>query len=222
MNAAKRNDTKWIFCEKCKCSYELDNNELIDDFEDCECGGKFRYVSAEYATEKPLKSNIRMKIDGFTNKAYSICLCQEGVIIGTEQTTMEYIIIPYKDINKIKYHITPRNCEIKIQTKYDREIKVKGLNKGPAKTFVKYLEHIVSGKGEFLTSFVNNLEQNIKTNEIPIFSTNFSKPHFIYGKLYVRADSSLVSKTATMDEVNARLREETIKFRGQRNNKYTI
>lgn len=40
MNAVKRNDTKWIVCEKCKCSYELDNNELIDDFEDCECGGK--------------------------------------------------------------------------------------------------------------------------------------------------------------------------------------
>lgn len=126
-------------------------------------------MSAEYATEKPLKSNIRMRIDGFANKAYSICLCQEGVIIGTEQTTMEYIIIPYKDMNKIKYHITPRNCEIKIQTKYDREIKVKGLNKGPAKTFVKYLEHIVSGKGEFLTSFVNNLDKILKLMKYQYF-----------------------------------------------------
>ena len=211
MNTTKRKDTKWIVCEKCKCSYELDNNELINDFEDCECGGKFRYVSREYATDKPLKSNIRMRIDGLTNKAYSICLCQEGVIVGTEKNIMEYIVIPYKDITKIKYHIKQnRNCEIKIQTKYDREIKVKGLNIGPAKTFVKYLEKIVSGKGEFLTSFVNNLEQNIKTDEIPIFSTNLNQLHFIYGKLYVRADSSLLSKTATMDDVNARLREEAI------------
>lgn len=49
-------------------------------------------------------------------------------------------------------------------------------------------------------------------NIIPIFAGNINQKYIAYGKLSVRADSSLFSKTATMDDANARLREEAVKL----------
>ena len=59
---------------------------------------------------------------------------------------------------------------------------------------------------------LNDFNQEIKADEIPIYSTNINKPYTKFGTISARADSSLFSKTATMDDVNARLREEAVRL----------
>jgi ribosomal protein L32 len=34
----------YIICEKCGKGYKLKEGESSDNFEECECGGKFRYI----------------------------------------------------------------------------------------------------------------------------------------------------------------------------------
>ena len=36
----------YLVCEKCGGYYELKNGEAINDFEGCECGGKFKFVKS--------------------------------------------------------------------------------------------------------------------------------------------------------------------------------
>ena len=39
-------DLGYLVCEKCGGYYELKNGEAINDFEGCECGGKFKFVKS--------------------------------------------------------------------------------------------------------------------------------------------------------------------------------
>ena len=121
---------------------------------------------------------------------------------------MDYTLIPYEKINNIKNKNLWGKYEIKIKTKDQDKFKAQGFNPASAIGFVEFVQKILSGDQDIL----NDFNQEIKADEIPIYSTNINKPYTKFGTISARADSSLFSKTATMDDVNARLREEAVRL----------
>ena len=41
---SNKDEHGFLYCEKCNGYYELQEGESIDDFDNCECGGKLIYV----------------------------------------------------------------------------------------------------------------------------------------------------------------------------------
>lgn len=198
-----------MFCPEC-------GSKNTNDTKFCkECGRDLKNVSydvTEYDNPKSINSNIKMRLDGFRDSYYSICLTEEGVIIGKggrkKSDKMEFNIIHFENIENIKCKNLWGGGEIKIKTKDPDKFKAQGFNLNSAMGFVDFVKKILSGEMELL----NDSEQVIKTDEIPIYSTNLNKPYVDFGKISVRADSSPFSKTATMYDVNARLKEEAIRL----------
>lgn len=154
--------------------------------------------------------NTIMKLDGFRSIPYRVCFNEEEVIIGKGHrfnSKFDYIIIPFEDIKTIIYKDLWGKGEIKIETQDHGKYKAQGLNPYTAKVFVDQVKKILTGEEDIL-----NFNQEILADEIPIYSTDINNSYTTFGKISVRADSSLFSKTATMDDVNARLREEAVRL----------
>ena len=156
------------------------------------------------------RSSIKMRINGFRDRNYSLCVNGEGVIVGRGNrfgSKMNYVLIPFNEINNIEYKDLWGKGEIKIKTKDDK-FKAQGLVPSSAIGFLNFVEKVLSGDKDILNGF----DQDIRADEIPIYSTSINKNYVEYGIISARADSSLLSKTATMDDVNARLREEAVRL----------
>jgi hypothetical protein len=52
----------------------------------------------------------------------------------------------------------------------------------------------------------------IQTEQIEIFAGDLNRPYQIAGPIFAKAESTILSSTVTMDDVNARLREEALKL----------
>ncbi len=132
---------------------------------------------------------------------------KKAKIVGSK---INYIEIKYEDIKNIGLKIADRNlANIKIETKNGMKTKIKGFTIEDAAPCVRLVQNIMAGNKDILNT---GLETDIKTDEIPIYPGNVDKPYIEFGLIKVRADSSLFSKTATMEDANARLREEAVKF----------
>lgn len=170
----------------------MQEGESIDDFDGCECGGNY------------IETNLYLKgyrpKPGFTN----ISLEKEGIniLIGNKSR-----FINFEDIALINFEPTGKEYgTIQIKTENTKiPIGVIGIRVDEGKSFVDTVRKIVYED-------LGEIKSDIISDKIEIYVGNFNRPYKIIGKVSARADSSLFSKTATMDDVNARLREEAVKL----------
>lgn len=175
------------------------------------CGEK---IINDTSIKHSVESDVIMQIKGGKGEVrYHYAIIKEEVLlIGKGKvfgSKIDYTKINHEDIINIGLNIADRNlANIKIETK-NMNIEIKGFEIEDAAPFVRSIKKIISGDKDILNDCV---EIEIKTDEIPIYPGNINKPYIEYGQIKVRADSSLFSKTATMEDANARLREEAVKF----------
>lgn len=179
-----------------------------------ECGEKIQNKNNKFSD-----SDIFMEIHGGSGqfRRYRLYLKRDGVVIGKggiidnqfSYTNLDYDEVEDISIKKIGFGTETENdmVNITIKTIYWK-IEAKGFRIGSAKAFAETLQRILDGDKEI---FYKTLTE-IKTDDIPIFAGNTNKKYINLGKVSVRADSSLFSKTTTMNDANARLREEAVKL----------
>lgn len=225
----------YLFCNECGQSYQIKPGEDITDYDLCKCGGELSYFESlndyyssrgksnntlsnmkeEVLVQKALDSGVIRELEGGFNemKDHYVYLTKEGLVVGESRligNKLDYKFITYSDIANIDFkEKMGKHGDIIIKTKSKDVIKGKGVRSDQAEGFVSIVGKILAGNNEILNNYSLS---DIQTDEIPIYPNAPNDSFVEYGKIAVRADSSLFSKTATMNDANARLREEAVKL----------
>lgn len=181
---------------------ELRRRKAISEYKQSSKQENFIFKTKEelknYLDENNL--NIIKRIIG-TGKD-SICITETGIILCKGclivLSIKKYIYIPFNDLIEAKIDNGP---SIKFKTKNKNEFFI-SITQERAIEFLKFIND----------DKTNSTNQVIEINDIPIYPSDVDKSYIKFGKISVRADSSLFSKTATMDDANARLKEEAIRL----------
>lgn len=159
-------------------------------------------VNTEKSPYFMVKANLRGLDRGRMN---SVAIIPTGVVFQhTAQIGKDVygLFFSFKEINEIKFNKkNKKRGEIKIKT--DKK------NVGVWEIPIKEGYHFVFTVKDLMK---NPVDVGINIQDVEIYAGTMSEPYTEVGDISARADSSLFSKTATMDDVNYRLREEALKL----------
>jgi hypothetical protein len=88
-------------------------------------------------------------------------------------------------------------------------IKIDNVEEESGRAFVDKIKEF-KNRGKEIIESVQRSE--VQTEMIEIFAGDINRPYQIAGPIFAKVDSSILSSTVTMDDVNARLREEALKL----------
>jgi hypothetical protein len=139
--------TGYLICNKCGGYYELQEGESLEDYEECECGGKLKYgtlpltrdESEKYISDKSdtvdEKNKLRSFVD-FNNKKFLAVISVLALIIMTPIlysviTTPDYTLLGSYNAGKINMtgtNVTIPNGTKSIKIEYNLQAQVTGKN----------------------------------------------------------------------------------------------
>lgn len=196
------------FCQECGNEINNDNNHDLP---------QVKFADKNSFNSTKLKDQVQLSIFGWNGaQMIKLLLAKNSVIVGKHRLygkKVDYNHIAYEHIANIKFKKdksllgSPKTGKIFLETKKGFNFTVGEVRIGVGENFVNQVKRILSGDRDFL-----DLNLEIKTDEIPIYSGKVNNQYTECGQISVRADSSLFSKTATMNDVNGRLREEAVKL----------
>lgn len=126
----------YLICEKCGGHYKLQKGESPDDFGECTCGGRLRYVKSIYGDSKSRNKEISTKMK-FTFGIFIIFIITLGLtyVLIPDTWKMDYII-PNK-VGGYEVPKTPQELEFRAGSFYDEPVKVMGTKgEGLAKYYL--------------------------------------------------------------------------------------
>lgn len=127
----------YLICEKCGGHYKLQDGESADEFQQCTCGGKLRYVKSIYGDPNSQNKEIstRMKLISAISIIFIIALGVTYIFIP-DTLKMDYTI-PNK-VGAYEVPKTPQELESEAGKFYDEPVKVMGTREeGLAKYYLK-------------------------------------------------------------------------------------